>query len=149
MDICWLFTAVCSAGSVVWVPALLRQPSIACGLSFCKLLTCYCCSSSGEDAKGMASSSVNQSLVLDTRCVLTLMCKDMAGSNGWWRFDHYRASYQGMATTCGHACFLWARKSKRLFEPVECPYFASQELCMAVVNSDICYFQMHYKEKLE
>lgn len=32
IDICWFFTAVCSAGSVVWVPALLRQPNIVCSI---------------------------------------------------------------------------------------------------------------------
>lgn len=67
MDVCWFFTAVCSVGSVVWVPALLRQMRIACGRQcyVLVLLTCYCYPSSGEDAKSVSSSALNQGLVLD------------------------------------------------------------------------------------
>lgn len=117
IDICWFFTAVCSVGSVVWVPALL---SIACSIHFCDLvlLMGHCHPSSGEDAKSTASSSVIPGLVLDWVCINSHM--DRHGWKQWGcSFDHSKACYQAMAATHGHSCFLWFGKSERLFEPVD------------------------------
>lgn len=75
----------------------------------------------------------------------------MAGSNGGWRFDHSKTSTKQCLLPMGTPASYELGRARGYLNlwRVLIPRFASQGVCMAVVNSDICYFQMHYKAELE